>query len=46
MSMNLKNIAILNIKSTEYSCIISGISKGEDINLIKILAWPKKSGTV
>ena len=27
MSMNLRDIAILNIKGAEYSCIISGISK-------------------
>ena len=27
MSMNLSDIAILNIKSADYRCIISGISK-------------------
>ena len=27
MSMNLSNIAILNIKSADYRCIISGITK-------------------
>ena len=27
MSMNLSNIAILNIKGSDYCCIISGISK-------------------
>ena len=27
MSMNLSNIAILNIKGTDYCCIISLISK-------------------
>ena len=27
MSMNLSNIAILNIKGSDYHCIISGISK-------------------
>ena len=33
MSMNLSNIAILNIKSDDYSCIISKIRKSEAINL-------------
>ena len=32
MSMNLSNIAILNIKSADYCCIISAISKIEPIN--------------
>ena len=36
MSLNLSDIAILNIKSTDYRCIISGISKSEAINLCKI----------
>ena len=31
MSMNLGNIAILNIRSAYYCCIISGISKNEAI---------------
>ena len=31
MSMNLGDIAILNIKGTDYGCIISGISKSEAI---------------
>ena len=34
MSMNLSNIAILNIKGSDYCCIISGISKNEAINLM------------
>ena len=34
MSMNLSDIAILNIKGNDYRCIISGISKSEAINLI------------
>ena len=33
MSINLSNIAILNIKGSDYCCIISGISKNEAINL-------------
>ena len=34
ISMNLSDIAILNIKSADYCCIISGISKSEAINLM------------
>ena len=33
MSMNFSNIAILNIKSADYWCIISGIRKNEAISL-------------
>ena len=32
MSLNVSNIAILNIKVADYRCIISGISKSEAIN--------------
>ena len=35
MSMNLIDIAILNIKSSDYRCIISGISKNQAINLMQ-----------
>ena len=35
MSMNYYDIAILNIISVNYCCIISGISKSEAINLIQ-----------
>ena len=35
MSMNLSDIAILNIKHSDYRCIISLISKNEAINLIQ-----------
>ena len=34
MSMNFINIAILNIKGSDYCCIISLISKNEVINLM------------
>ena len=34
--MNLSDIAILNIKGSDYGCIISGIGKSEAINLYKI----------
>ena len=33
--MNLSDIAILNIKGSEYHCIISLISKNEAINLMQ-----------
>ena len=35
ISMNLCNIAILNIYSADYRCIISGISKSEAINVMQ-----------
>ena len=34
MSMNLSDIAILNIKDSDYSCIIRLITKKETINLL------------
>ena len=34
MSVNLTNISILNIKGSDYRCIISLISKNETINLM------------
>ena len=46
MSMNLRNIAILNIKDFNYCCIISGISKTEAINLMKNTDLKEKSGTL
>ena len=41
-SMNLSGIAILNIKSTDYRCIINGISKCEAINLMQNADLTKK----
>ena len=35
MSMNHNNIAILKIKNTDYSFIITGISKSEAIKLLQ-----------
>ena len=35
MSMNLSNIAILNIEGSDYCCISSLISKNEAINLMQ-----------
>ena len=43
MSMNLKYIAIFNIKYADYCCVISGISKSEATNLMKISISPKKA---
>ena len=37
MSMNLSDIPILNIKDSNYCCVISGISKSEVINKIIIM---------
>ena len=42
MSMNLCNIAVLNIKGSDYLCIINFISKNEELNA-KILIWSKKA---
>ena len=36
MSINLSDIAILNIKGSDYRCIISLISKNEAINLMQL----------
>ena len=35
MSVNLSNIAILNINNADYCCIISRISKSESVNFLK-----------
>ena len=46
MSMNLSNIAILNIKSADYHCIISRISITEAIKLMRNIDLTEKSGTL
>ena len=46
MSMKLSDIAILNIKSVDYRCIISGISKNGTINLIQNADLIEKSRTL
>ena len=46
MSMNLSDIAILNIKGSDYCCIISLISKNEAINLMQNADLTGKSGTL
>ena len=46
MSMNLSDIAILNIKGADYRCIISRISKSEAINLMQNTDLCEKSKTL
>ena len=45
MSMTLTNIAVLNIKGSNYRCIISLISKNEAINLMQNSDLTEKSET-
>ena len=46
MSMNLSDIAILNIKSSNYHCIICLIHKNEDINLMQNADLTKNGRTL
>ena len=46
MSMNLSDIAILNIKGSDYRCIISLISKNEAITLMQKADLTEKSRTL
>ena len=46
MSMNLCNIAILNIRSPDFCSIISGISKSEAINLMQNISLTEKIRTL
>ena len=47
MSIDVKSIAILNMPSADYHCIITGISKSEAVNLLKKNNdLSKKSGTL
>ena len=46
MSMNLSDIAILNIKGSDYRCIISRISENEAINLMLNTDLTAKSETL
>ena len=46
MSMSLSDIAILNIKSADYSCIVNRISKNEAINLMQNADLTEKSRTL
>ena len=46
MSINLSDIAILDIKSVDYQCIINGISKKEAINLMQNMNFTKKRNII
>ena len=46
VSMNLCDIAVLNIKGSDYHCIISRISKNEAIKLMQNIDLTEKSGTL
>ena len=46
VSMNLSDIVILNIKGSDYCCIISLISKNEAINSMEIADLTEKGGTL
>ena len=46
MSMNLNNIAILNICGVDYRCIINGITKSEVVNLLQNAYLSKKIGSL
>ena len=43
ISMNLSDIALLNIKGSDYRCIISLISKNEAMNLMQNAYLTKKA---
>ena len=46
MPINLSNIAILNIKGSDYCCIISLVSKNEVVNLLQNADLTKSAGTL
>ena len=46
MSMSLSDIAISNIKGSDYRCIISGIRKKEAINFMQNANLTEKTGTL
>ena len=46
MSINLSDIAISNIKGSDYCCIISGISKSEAVKLLQNVDLTEKSGAL
>ena len=46
MSMNLSDIAILNIKGSNYDCVFSLSSKNKAINLLKNIDLTEKSRTI
>ena len=46
MSINLSNIAILNIQGSDYRCVISLINKNEAIKLLQNADLTEKSRTL
>ena len=46
MSMNLSDIAILNIRGSDFRCIISEVSKNEAINLMQNADLMEKGRTL
>ena len=46
MSMKLRDIAILNIKGSDYCCIIRGVDKGEAIKLLQNIDLIEESGAL
>ena len=46
VSMNLSDVAVLNIHNADYCCIISGISKSGAINLMQNIDLTKTIGTL
>ena len=46
MSMNLSNIAILNINDVDYHGIITRISKSEAVNLLQKIYLNEKTRTL
>ena len=46
ISINLSDIAILNIHGADHLCIVSRISKSEAINLMKNVDLTEESGTL
>ena len=43
--MNFSNVAILNIKDSDYCCINSGVTKSEAINLLQDIDFTEKGRT-
>ena len=46
ISMNISDIAILNIQGTDYRCVINGISKSEPVNLLQKANLSERHGTL
>ena len=46
MSVNLSDIAILNIKGSDYCCVVSLFSKNEAMKLLQNADLTEKGGTL